>query len=85
MGMVKPKLEILTTSTPESEPVKFLRELIGKFKGDEIERCCVVYVDGGGMKLAPIWMEGWGEMSLMLQLANNAVLLNHEEDIEGME
>ena len=82
---MEPKLKILTTSTHEPEPVKFLRELIGKFKGDEIEQCCVVYVDGGGMKLAPIWMEGWGEMSLMLQLANNAVLLNHEEDIEGME
>ena len=52
---------------------------------DEIEQCCVVYVDEGGMKLAPIWMEGWGELGLMLQLANNAVLMNHEEDIEGTE
>ena len=82
---MKPKLEILTTSTPEhlAEPIKFLRELITKFKRDEIEQCCVVYVDEGGMKLAPIWMEGWGELSLMLQLANNAVLMNHEEDIWG--
>ena len=48
---------------------------------DEIEQCCVV--DEGCMKLAPIWMEGWGELSLMLQLANNAVLMNHEEDIGG--
>ena len=52
---------------------------------DEIEQCCVVYVDGDGIRLAPIWMRDWGEVSMMLQLANNAVLNNYKEDIEGTE